>query len=149
MILPILRFTVQYIHVPLNAHWQALARASVAMIVLLISTFVLMQPDCLLATVVHNSGFLGIPAIWTLATLAALACLDVIINDMLPPRFTLSWVLPHRHLLFLAMALLLTALAAVLAYFGIRPAGTWVVIAAYALLAAAVAYLDLFSRPRG
>lgn len=149
MIIPVPRITVHYVHVPLSVHWQALARTSVASVVLMLSTIILLEPASLLAAIVLSGGPLGRPAMWLLAGIALTACVDVIINDMLPPRFTMEWARHRRHLLYLAMALLLTALAAVVAYFGIYSPLLWVFLAAYAVLSAAVAYLDLFSRVRG
>lgn len=149
MIIPIPRVSIHYVHVPLSVHWQALARTSIASVILMLSGMILTEPASLLSIVVRGSGTLGRPAMWALALIALIACVDVIINDMLPPRFTMDWARRRRHLIYLAMALLLTALAAVVAYFSIYSPMLWVFLATYAVLSAAVAYLDLFSRVRG
>lgn len=148
MFIPIPRVTIHYVELPLSVHWQALARSSVAGVVLLIALLILGGPSSWLSFLVLHSSALGRPAMWALAGTAAIACVDVIINDMMPSRFTMDWARKRRHLVYLAMALLLTALAAVVAYFGIYTPALWVFLATYAILSAAVAYLDLFSRVR-
>lgn len=129
-----------------NRYW--LSRLILSVFIAANCVAILAEPASLVAGVIRASGD---PGHWVVVALLAMACLavaDVVISDLLPERFTMLWVLKRRHLLYMAMALALIALAMVFAWFAPRSPIFWVIYATHAGFCVAIAFLDLFSRPR-
>ena len=104
------------------------------------------RPDSLTAEALVASGPLGMPALYLLGLMVAIAIADGFVNDMLPERFTLLTI-RYRHLVFMGMAVVMVMIAGVIG----RTEGASMFLIAYLLPAAfatAVTFLDLFWRHR-
>lgn len=51
-----------------------------------------------------EDGYGGLVAMTLLATIALAGMVDVVINDVLPERYSLPWTHRHRHVVFMALA---------------------------------------------
>lgn len=65
----------------------------------------------------------------SVAVLAAIGIVDVVINDLLPPRFSMKWADEHRHQVFMALALLLCSMV----YINVTKGSSTVLILRYSL----------------
>lgn len=129
-----------------NKYW--LSRLILSVLVALSCVAILSEPTSMVGQIVRGSGESGRWVVVLLLGLSCIAIVDVGISDLLPERFTMLWVLKRRHLLYMAMALALIALAMVFAWFAPRSPILWVIYATHAGFCVAIAFLDLFSRPR-
>lgn len=125
-----------------------LTRLTIALEVLvgivLVSWF---EDGSLTARAIERTGWAG----WMLVLLLGGACLiciaDVIVNDLMPDRFTLRGVKHWRHMGLLAIAMLLAMLAVLVSF----TFGYTTLLLFYwlnAALAASTAFFDAFARMR-
>lgn len=104
------------------------------------------RPDSLTAQALQDSGPMGAVALALLGIMCSIAIIDCFVNDLLPDRFTLCTI-SHRHLGFMAIAIVLVLIAGVIA----KHDGVSMLLLAYlmpAALAVLVTFLDLFARRR-
>lgn len=125
-----------------------LSRLIIAMMVAQSCAAMLLEPASLVARVIAQSGQGGLWVVLALLGMSLLAIADVVVSDLLPDRFTMLWVLRQRHLLYMAMALVLAALSIVFGLYAPQSPILWVIYLTHAAFAVAIAWLDLFSRPR-
>jgi hypothetical protein len=127
-------------------YWFARATVAIEVLVcLVLVTFV--EDRSMTAQAIHATGDGG----WVLMAGVAFCCcvclLDVLVNDLLPDRFSLPTALTWRHLGLMGIALQLAALGVLVVF----AKGYTVLLLAYwvnAALAGALAYLDAFARLR-
>ena len=105
------------------------------------------EPLSLTARALNASG----PLAWVLLVILAVFCVasiaDVIINDLMPARFALRFVLRRRHLSLMGISLMLAMISVLI----VVAQGFTVLLFAYwlnAIFAAALAFIDAFARLR-
>lgn len=106
----------------------------------------LTRPDSLTALALADSGPMGAVALGLLGSMCGIAIIDCLVNDLMPDRYTLATI-SHRHLGFMAIAIVLVLIAGVIA----KHDGASLLLLAYLLPAAfavIVTFLDLFARRR-
>jgi predicted membrane channel-forming protein YqfA (hemolysin III family) len=125
---------------PRPRYW--LTRLYIALSVLAMNLATYLEPGALAAPCTTGWVLAGI-----LCGLGLIGVLDVIINDLMPDRFTLPAVKEHRHLVYVGMALATLGMA----YAIVRAEGWTSMLIVYGVdfaAALAVAPLDLFARHR-
>ena len=125
-----------------------LCRLFLALLVMLSCITVLTEPQSLIAITLAASGPAGRLVVMLLLAFSMIALLDVFINDLLPEKWAVHWTRNIRHLIYLGMALILTALAGVVSVYNPFTPLLPLTYLLYAAFAAATAYLDLFARKR-
>lgn len=111
-----------------------------------INTFA--EPRSLTAQVIAETGPVGLYWMLALAALAALAVVDVIVNDLLPDGYDLRPVYRRRHLLYVALAVLMFGMASA-TYSTVGWTTVLLVWWLDAGVAMTIAFVDLFARHRG
>lgn len=129
----------------LPRYWLERLSCSAAILATLLISW--QEPDSLLHRVIDRSGPEGWWCVCALCALCGLGILDVVVNDFLPPRFTLQRAKDWRHLIFLAMGMGLVSVTYVMAEAeGWRP--LLLLFPIHAVIAVAVAFFDMFQRHR-
>ena len=82
-----------------------LARVELAGMVLLLQVVVAYTPGSVVHKAIAASGPLAWVPMWALAALAAVALLDVLVNDLLPHRFELPTALEHWELIYVGLGI--------------------------------------------
>jgi CHASE2 domain-containing sensor protein len=130
----------------LPRYW--ITRLYVALCTLVSIAVTWLEPESIAHRLVDATGGQGWPLIAMLAGVACLAIVDVLVNDLLPLRFTFLRAKRHRHLIYAALSMGIFSLSYVI----LVGAGGWrPLVLPYWLnggVAAAVAFLDLFQRHR-
>ncbi len=128
----------------MKTHLSWMTRFYVSGSVLVTASIAMLDPWSQHRGIMDQDGTGGVIAIGLLALTAICGLVDVLINDWLPPRFSLSCTHRHRHIVFMVMAIGQVALAFVEARgHDIRP-----VMARYlldALVASLVAIMGVYS----
>lgn len=125
-----------------------LARLSIALNVLVTVVLVSWFEDTsLTASAIRSAGGFGWVLVLALGAVCGGALIDAAWNDMLPVRFVLRTTIKWRHLGFMAMALLLSAIGFLVAF---TQGFTFLLLVYWlnAALAAGVTFLDVFARMR-
>jgi hypothetical protein len=129
----------------LSKYWLTRAYLSLALLVKV--AVIAWEPTSLTHTTLLGNtagwSFMGV-----LMTLAVIGCLDVVINDLLPPGYSFPWAREYRHWIYTLMASSFMCLT----YAIFRERGFCAVMLTYwvdAAAAVAVANFDLFARRRG
>lgn len=86
-----------------NGKW--LARLLVASNAILACLLILQEPSSVLHLAVERAGPTGHFAVVALAALGGLAVFDVIVNDLLPSKYTLHCALKYRHTIYMLISL--------------------------------------------
>lgn len=129
----------------LPRYWMDRLYCACAILATLLITWA--EPASLLHRAIARSGPEGWWCVGALCVLAALAGLDVVVNDMLPPRFSLPGTERFRHVLFLALGMGLLSVTYVLAEaVGFSP--VLLLLPVHAAFTVAIAFFDLFHRHR-
>lgn len=131
----------------LPRYW--ITRLYVALSVLLSLVVSWLETEALTHQLLNDSGRQG----WWIVAALAMVCLtavaDVIVNDLLPTRFSLPTAKRHRHLIYIALSIGVFCMS----YVFIVGDGGWfrplvLPFWLHGVIAAAVAFLDLFQRHR-
>jgi hypothetical protein len=103
-----------------------------------------LSPDSLSGRAIAHSGPIGGTFMLVLFVASVVAVLDVIVNDIMPPRYRLA-VMDRRHIGYMGMSLSLLMIAGVV---GARVGPTPLLLSYVlpAMFAAGVTWLDLFAR---
>ena len=105
------------------------------------------EPLSLTARALNASGPLAWALLVVLGAFCAAAILDVVINDLMPPRFALRYAMRWRHLSFMGISLILGMISVLI----VVAQGFTVLLFAYwlnAIFAAGLTFLDAFTRLR-
>lgn len=95
----------------MQTHFSWMARAYVAGSVLVTATIAALDPLSQHRSVMTEDGAGGLLAVGMLACTALVALIDVFLNDLLPPRYSLRCAHLHRHIVFMVLAIGQVALA--------------------------------------
>lgn len=95
----------------MKTHFSWLTRFYVSGSVLVTAGIAMLDPGSQHRGIMDQDGYGGAVAIGLLAFTALAGLFDVLINDWLPPRYSLRCTHRHRHLVFMAMAIGQVALA--------------------------------------
>lgn len=91
------------------------------------------------------SGEAGLWCMLALASLSAVALVDVLVNDLLPESVSIGFAKKHRHFIFMALSIGTASLGAIIQIqVGLNAMHALVYL--HATAAAAVAFFDLFAR---
>lgn len=77
--------------------FNVIARAFALLSAAITSYLGWLSPSSLTGRILSMGGEIGVLALVLLSLAAAVGLLDILINDMMPPRFTLRIVAQHRH----------------------------------------------------
>jgi hypothetical protein len=89
----------------MNGNGKWLARLLVAGNAILACLLILQEPSSLLNQTVDRAGLPGHISVSALVVLGFLAVVDVVINDLLPPKYELRCALQYRHTVYMLIAL--------------------------------------------
>jgi len=89
----------------MNPSRKWLARLFVGMTLLVSTLVVFSEPDSLLHRTIDRAGVLGQVATGSLIFVTVLSLLDVLINDLLPPKYVLRCAIRYRHTIYMLMSL--------------------------------------------
>ena len=130
----------------LPAYW--LTRLYVACSAFSTCCATLWEPAALTHRLISASGRPGWLLMVVMASLAACAIFDVVVNDLMPDRFKIGWAKQSRHLIYITLSMC----SMLLTYVFVAGAGWWrplmLPFLIDAFFGATVAFLDLFQRHR-